>query len=78
MVDSWTEKTEENRREKRNCFSAHSFTINPTQSDARFNCSFTVRRQHIATQYQDSTVFIWNVHSTTVWTLHWYCIVHWY
>jgi len=44
MVDSWTEKTEENRREKKNCFSAHSFTINPTQSDARFNFSFTVRR----------------------------------
>jgi len=38
----------------------------------------TVSRQHINTWHQNSTIFIWNVHSKTVWTLHWYCIAHWY
>jgi hypothetical protein len=64
-----TEKTEENWREKK-CFSACSFTINPTQSDARFNYSYTVRRQHLTTGHQDSTIFIWNVRSIIVLTLH--------
>jgi len=50
----------------------------PTQSDATLNCSYTVRGQHQTIWHQDSTVFIWNVHSKTVWTVHWYCIVHWY
>ena len=72
-----TEKTEQTWK-KKNCFSVCSFTINPTQSEATFDCSYTVRRQHLTTQHQDSTIFIWNVHGKTVWTLHWYCIVHWH
>jgi hypothetical protein len=35
--------------EKKMCFNACPFTINPTQSDATFNCSYTVRRQHLIT-----------------------------
>jgi len=38
----------------------------------------TVSRQHINTWHQNSTIFIWNVNSKTVWTLHWYSIAHWY
>jgi hypothetical protein len=78
MVDSWTDRENWRDLEKKICFSAHSYTMNPTQNDARFNCSYTVRGQHVTTWHQDSTIFIWNVHSNTVWTLHWYCIVHWY
>jgi len=37
------EKTEENWR-KKICLSARSITMNPTQSEARFNCFYTVRR----------------------------------
>ena len=36
-----------------------------------FNCCYTVTRQHLTTQHQDSTIFIWNLQSKTVWTLHW-------
>jgi hypothetical protein len=43
------EKTEETWRKKKISFNAPSFTMNPTQRDARFNCSYTVRRQHITT-----------------------------
>jgi len=52
--------------------------LEPTQSDARLSCSYTVRGQHITTWHQDSITFFWNVHSKTVWTLHWYYIVTWY
>ena len=72
-----TEKTEETWR-KKICFSDRSFTMNPIQSDARFNCCYTVRRQHQTPWHQDSTIYIRNMNSKTVWTLHWYCIVHWY
>jgi len=36
------------------------------------------RGQHRTTQHQNWTIFIWYVHTKIVWTLHWYCIVHWY
>jgi len=35
-----------------------SITMNPTQSDTRFNCTYTVSRQHLTTQHEDSTLFI--------------------
>jgi len=37
-----------------------------------------IRRQHITTKHQDWTIFTWNIHSKTVWTLHWYYAVQWY
>jgi hypothetical protein len=40
-----TEKTEENWRKIFDC--ARSFTLNPTQSYAKFNWRYTVRRQHM-------------------------------
>jgi hypothetical protein len=51
MEKCWThEQTEKNEPgEKKICFIARSFTMNPTQSDATFNCSNTVRRQDITT-----------------------------
>ena len=79
MEKCWIHEERENSNEtwrKKICFS--SFTMNPTESDKRFNRSYTVRRQHLSSQHEDSTIFIWNVHSKTVWTLYWYCIVHWY
>jgi hypothetical protein len=78
MLDSWTDRENWQDLKKKICFIACSFTMNPIQSDARFNCSCTIRGQHLTTQHHDSIIFIWNVHSKTVWTLHWYCIVHWY
>jgi len=38
-IQEQTEKTEENWRKIFTC--AHCFTLNPTQSDARFNWSYT-------------------------------------
>jgi hypothetical protein len=35
----------------------------PHTSGARFNCSCTVSRQHLTTWHQESTMFIWNVHT---------------
>jgi hypothetical protein len=46
-----------NRPGEKICFNARSFTMNPTQSGARFNCSYTVKRQHLTTSHQDSTIF---------------------
>ena len=77
VLDSRTDRENWRDLQKKICFSARLFTINPTQSYSWFNSSYTVGRQHLTTRYQDSTIFIWNVLSKTVWTLHWYCIVHW-
>jgi hypothetical protein len=66
------------RHGKKKYISSRSFTMNATKNDTRFNSSYTVWRQHLTTWQQDSTIFIWNVHSVTVWTLYWYCIVHLY
>jgi len=44
-IHEQTEKTEETWRK---VFTyAHSFTLNAIQSGARFNWSYTVRRQHL-------------------------------
>ena len=72
-----TEKTEENWR-KQKCFSACWITVNPTQSDARFNCSYTVSTEHQIIWHRDSTTFICNVLIKSVYSLHWYCFVQWY
>ena len=76
MVDSLKDRENWKDLEKKICFCL--LTVNPTKSHARFNCSYTVRRQHLTTWHQDSTIFIWNAHNKTVWTLHWYCIVQWH
>ena len=60
---AFTTADRENWRKTFTC--VHSFTLNPTQSDVRFNWSYTVRRQHLTNWHQDSKIFIWNVHSKT-------------
>jgi hypothetical protein len=35
--------------DKKTCFSARSFTLNPTQSDASFNCCYTFTGQNLTT-----------------------------
>ena len=54
-IHEQTEKTEETWRKI--CFNACSFTMNPTQSYAKLNCSYTVRRWHQTTWHHDSTIF---------------------